>query len=379
MVAHGRGDEVSAARRWPLRASLAAALIALVASGLSMTRLGAKASVTTNGPTTSRTTTSTAHSPTSPVTTRTTATPTTTLVAPGLEAGSTAGPLVAYHAVRDCGLHQLNPVPVTTSSPLSPTTSVPTRERPTSSTFAPTSTRAAAGGTSTIASRPVRTTALRRCRILEVGDSIGAELGWGLQREIGSVPGLDLVTAALSSTGLAATWFYNWPAHLKHLLAKYRPNLVVVCLGANDQQGMSRSGHAVSFATMAWRDAYRGNIDQILGLARHAGAYVLWVGLPMMRPTSYNRGVTLLNSLYAEQVRQSPGAVFVSTSALLATPAGGYRASARVGSHVEVLRASDGVHFSVVGEDIVSTYVVKAIAASFHVLLVASHPMGING
>ncbi|MDE3094349.1 MAG: DUF459 domain-containing protein, partial [Acidobacteriota bacterium] len=229
-----------------------------------------------------------------------------------------------------------------------------------------------------VASR-VRTTPLRRCRFLEIGDSIGADLGWGLQREISSVPGVDLVQADVSSTGLAATWYYNWPEHLKHLLTRYRPNLVVVCLGANDQQGMSRNGHAVSFATMDWRDAYRGNIDQILGLARRAGAYVLWVGLPVMRPTTYNRGVTLLNSLYAERVQRSAGAVFLSTSALLATPTGGYRASARVGSHVEVLRASDGIHFSVIGENVFATYVVKAIAASFHVPLVPLHPMGISG
>jgi uncharacterized protein len=342
------GESGDRLRRWPLRLALAVALVALVASGLSLTRLGAKApSTTSTTPTTSHPTTSTS-SPT----------PTTTLVAPFLEPGSTAGPLVSYRALRGCGFHQVKPTPTTTS---------PSGEGDPSAV------------TTSATTSPVRTTPLRRCRILEIGDSIGTELSWGLEREIGSVSGLDLVATDRTSTGLAATWYYNWPEHLKELLARYRPNLVVVCLGANDQQGMSRSGRAVSFATMAWRDAYRGNIDQILGLARHAGAYVLWVGLPVMRPTSYNRGVILLNSLYAEQVQRSRGAVFVSTSALLASPSGGYRASAKVGSHVEVLRASDGIHFSVIGEDIFSTYVVKAIATSFHVRLVPRHPLGISG
>ncbi|HSN02112.1 MAG TPA: DUF459 domain-containing protein [Acidimicrobiales bacterium] len=332
---------MDATRRWPLRVGLATALLALVVSGVSLTRPGAKAPSTSTSATSSTTTTTSTRS----------TTPTTTLVAPFLEAGSTAGPFASFRALRGCGLHQLDP-----TSPTSSSTSV----------------------SSTVASR-VRTTPLRHCRILEIGDSIGADLGWGLQREISSVPGLDLVQADVSSTGLAATWYYNWPEHFKHLLARYRPNLVVVCLGANDQQGMSRSGHAVSFATMDWRNAYRGNIDQILSLARRAGAYVLWVGLPVMRPTTYNQGVTLLNSLYAERVRLSAGAVFISTSSLLATPTGGYRASARVGSRVEVLRATDGIHFSVIGENVLATYVVKAIAASFHVPLAPRHPMGISG
>lgn len=341
------GESGEHERRWPLRLGLGVALVALVASGLSMTRLGAKAPSATTG--TPRTVPSS--------TTTSLRSPTTTLVAPFLEPGSTAGPLVSYRALRGCGFHQVNSMSSSTSTSVSGAPGVPT----------------------TAVTPPVRTTPLRRCRILEIGDSIGVDLGWGLQREIASVPGLDLVAADRSSTGLAATWYYNWPEHFKHLLVKYRPNLVVVCLGANDQQGMSRGGHAVSFATSAWRDAYRANIDQILGLARRAGAYLLWVGLPVMRPSQYNRGVTLLNSLYAERVRRSGGAVFLSTTALLATPSGAFRASARVGQHVEVLRAPDGIHFTAMGENVLSTYVVKAIAVSFHVTLAPRHPMGISG
>ena len=364
-MAHGQAGETRRAdRRWPLRAGLSVALAALVASGLSMSRLGARTPSTATPPTTSVTTS-----------TPKTAT-TTTLVAPGLEPGSVAGPLVAYRALRNCGLHQLNPVASTTTSTSASASHV---DSSTSTSPSATSTTSAASPTSTDIAPPVRTTALRRCRILEIGDSIGSDLSWGLQRVLGPVPGLDLVAADRSSTGLAATWYYNWPEHLRHLLAKYRPNLVVVCLGANDQQGMSRRGRAVSFAARDWRDAYRGNIDQILGLARHAGAYVLWVGLPVMRPEGYNRGVSLLNSLYAERVRRSAGAVFLSTTALLASASGGYRVSARVGSHVEVLRASDGIHFSVIGENVFATYVVKAIAGAFHVALRPSHPMGISG
>ncbi|HET9090155.1 MAG TPA: DUF459 domain-containing protein [Acidimicrobiales bacterium] len=250
------------------------------------------------------------------------------------------------------------------NSPSTPTSSVTT---PSSAT------------TITVVPRPVRTLPLGHCRILEIGDSIGSELGWGLGREIFKVPGITLIERDKSSTGLAASWYYNWPARLRRLLHRYRPNLVIVCLGANDQQAISRRGTAMDFATPAWRTAYRANIDQILGLARHHGAYLLWVGLPVMRPIQYNRGVTLLNSLYAEQVSRSPGAIFVSTSQLLATSSGEFRRTAHVGTRVEILRANDGIHFTVIGEDVFSTYVVKAIAATLHVNLPLSSPMGING
>ncbi len=331
------GESGGRERRWPLRTGLVVALVALVGTGLSLSRPGVR-SMSSTAPATSVTTTS-------PVPTTST-----TVLAPGLEPGSVAGPLVSYPALRHCGFHETNSPAATPAS-----------------------------GSTTLVPGLVRTLALGHCRILEIGDSIGSELGWGLGREIFKVPGIELIERDKSSTGLAASWYYNWPAHLRGLLHKYRPNLVIVCLGANDQQAISRRGTAMNFATAAWRSAYRANIDQILSLAHHHGAYLLWVGLPVMRPSQYNRGVTLLNSLYAEQVSHSPGAIFVSTSQLLATSSGEFRHTAHVGTRVEILRAPDGIHFTVIGEDVFATYVVKAIAATLHVELPLSAPMGING
>jgi hypothetical protein len=50
-----------------------------------------------------------------------------------------------------------------------------------------------------------------------------------------------------------------------------------------------------------------------------------------------------------------------------------------VGTKVESLRASDGIHFSVIGEDIFATAVVKSISLAFHVPLALRAPMGISG
>jgi hypothetical protein len=337
-------------RRWPLRSVLTVILVALVASGLSLTHLHRASGAR---PSTTLVTTSTGSV--------TTSSPTTTTTSPpgpiGLAAGSVVGPLAALAARAGCGFHELD---ATTSSTTSSTSTTSTTS-------------------STNVAAHVSLSPLGHCRVLEIGDSIGSELGWALQREVGNVAGLNLVTKGRSSTGLSATWFYNWPQHLAAQVKEYRPNLVVICLGANDQQGLAVKGGALAFATQAWRDEYVARVTQMLDIARRAGAYVLWVGLPVMRPVGYNQGVSLLNSLYAKSVATAPGAVFLSTSALLATPAGHYRASARVGSSVQVLRATDGIHFSVIGEDIFATAVVKALSAAFHVPLPLSHPMGISG
>src|SRR5579872_7184314 len=68
-----------------------------------------------------------------------------------------------------------------------------------------------------------RVVGLGHCTILEIGDSLGNDLGWGLARELRSMPGLRLIQLDKSSTGLAAGWFYNWHHHLATDLRRYHP------------------------------------------------------------------------------------------------------------------------------------------------------------
>jgi hypothetical protein len=214
--------------------------------------------------------------------------------------------------------------------------------------------------------------------VLEIGDSLGNDLGWGLARELGHERGVTLVQADRSSTGLVATWFYDWPAHLAALLARVHPDLTIVCLGGNDEQGLTSHGASYAFATPQWRTAYRSRVRAIDLLATRARSYVLWVGMPIMAPYGYRQGVAILNSIYRSVAAAVPGVTFVASWTLFAD-AGQYRASAPV-NHVDaVLRASDGIHFTVVGENVFATYVAGVLAAVYHVPLALSEPARITG
>jgi len=58
------------------------------------------------------------------------------------------------------------------------------------------------------------------------------------------------------------------------------------------------NGCALVCGTAAWEKAYLSDIREIITEATSTGAYVLWVGLPIMQPVAYSQGVALLNSLY---------------------------------------------------------------------------------
>ena len=217
----------------------------------------------------------------------------------------------------------------------------------------------------------VRSRAVGRCTVLEIGDSLGEDLGIGLGQVLAPSTGLNLVMLDKVSTGLANSGYYNWPVHLAADLRQYHPQLV---LGANDKQGMLVNGCALVCGTAAWEKAYLSDVREIIPEATSVGAYVLWIGLPIMQSLAYSQGVALLNSLYKLGVTTEADATFVPTWSLFANPKGLFESAAAVNSVETTLRASDGIHFSPAGWDVLATYVIHEMALVYHVKLVPASP-----
>jgi hypothetical protein len=315
---------------WSLRATLFCVALVLVAAGLVLERLdvaGARPATTTLAPTTS-TTSTTGTATTAPTTT-------TTLLAPGVEESAPRAGRTPSH----CPL---------SLAPLSGSSATKLNLLP------------------------------RRCTVLEIGDSLGDDLGWGLRRQLSGYPWLNLVQEDKSSSGLANSWFYDWPAHLATFLHQYHPNILVVCLGGNDQQNFYVKGVFEAVGSTRWRATYSHYVRQIVDIARGAGAQVLWVGLPVMEPTYYSRGAAMLDSLYAAAILNVQGTAYVPTWRLFATSNGAYRGDAAVNGVSQQLRAADGIHFSEVGENVLATYVLAQMSVVFHLPLRAAEPAVIS-
>jgi lysophospholipase L1-like esterase len=220
--------------------------------------------------------------------------------------------------------------------------------------------------------------ALGHCRLLEIGDSLGDDLEYGIRHELQFTSGLTLIQRNKVSTGLSASWFYNWPAHLKTDLRKYRPNLVVILFGANDEQALDVNGASQPFGSPKWRSAYVARVRKIDRLVTKAGAYAFWVGLPIAAPKSYSEGLQTLNAIYKQVALSTPGVTFQPMWHLLATKNGNYRGGAVVNDVQTALRVADGIHFTEKGDLVIGTFIAKQLSTVYNVRLRPEEPAYID-
>lgn len=221
--------------------------------------------------------------------------------------------------------------------------------------------------------------AVGHCTLLEVGDSVGDQVAWGFERHVPAGAGLNVIRLDRPSTGLAVTSFYNWPTKLATALRAYKPQAVIICLGANDQQGIYVNGSSVPFGGPAWQTAYSARVRKMVDEATQAGALVLWIGLPVMQPPRYDAGAQTLNRVYQQVVSTNPRARFIPTRAVLATTSGRFMSAATVDGQRRTLRRQDGIHLTEAGADVMGTYVLRQLATLFNVRLQAADPVVITG
>ena len=215
---------------------------------------------------------------------------------------------------------------------------------------------------------------LGTCKVLLVGDSLGNNLAYGMIPQLSETPTLTFTRQAKASTGLSNPWFYNWHTHLATFLKTYKPNMVIVFLGANDRQDYVINGVRQVFGTEAWKKTYRANITKLATAATKSGAYVLWVGMPIMKPYNYAKGITLIDEQFSMTVPKVPGAIYLGTRAYTADASGAYRGWANVNGKYSQIRGEDGIHFSTLGQQVIATYVINYINRAYHVKLVPHNP-----
>ncbi|MHB8243842.1 MAG: SGNH/GDSL hydrolase family protein [Acidimicrobiales bacterium] len=193
--------------------------------------------------------------------------------------------------------------------------------------------------------------------MLDIGDSIGEDLGFGLGDVFAQDPWVHVIQKAKIDTGLARPDYYNWPVALESDIRTYHPGVVVIMMGANDNQPLiTASGQSVPTGTAAWNRQYRQRIKLLMQEVVASGAHAIWVGLPPLQSPAVNSAFALhLNKMAQQLAKSVRGVTYVSSWSTLAGPRGQFVQYKTVSGSVQQIRYSDGVHLAPTGWDLLAS------------------------
>jgi hypothetical protein len=187
-------------------------------------------------------------------------------------------------------------------------------------------------------------------RVAVVGDSLAAGIGYFAERVFKPFF-VEVYKQGRISTGLARPDYFNWPAQMQQIVERADPDLVLVMLGENDNQGLLNPDGTLEqdIGTFDWAAHYEARVERFAKIATDGGAHVVWIGLPNERDRGRWDFIQKQNSIYQAVADRLPNVAYFDTWDTFAAADGGYSAYYRDGNKVTQIRADDGVHFNTDG------------------------------
>ncbi|MEA4857991.1 DUF459 domain-containing protein [Solidesulfovibrio sp.] len=194
-------------------------------------------------------------------------------------------------------------------------------------------------------------------KLLVVGDSLAIGLSLSLRRSVAELENLELIEEGKVSSGLANPKYYDWGRALRVFLDKYKPDVVVVMMGANDAKyiNLNEKPRPAGSPNKTWPEVISMRVENFLDAMQERGVRNYWIGLPIMGEPSYARQAEVMNDIVKTECGRFSTSRYLDTWTLLADDQGNYSTFLPNEKGVKIkVRANDKVHFTVAGGDILA-------------------------
>jgi hypothetical protein len=207
----------------------------------------------------------------------------------------------------------------------------------------------------------IKTVRSKGPNVLLMGDSMMVSLAPTLKKGILGLGGTTSVDARVS-TGLARPDVYNWPQAVHRKAKKEKYDYIVVVLGTNDGQDFAKNGRVLPYGSRDWVAEYRTRLKKMMATScRAASQKVLWLGLPPMRKTSFNRKIHRINSWIKRQSTKFDCVEYVDLNDVYGDQKGRYLAYKDINAQLEKIRTSDGIHITRIGGKLLTKEIIPII------------------
>ncbi len=202
-------------------------------------------------------------------------------------------------------------------------------------------------------------------KLLVVGDSLAIGLSLSLRRSVAELENVELIEEGKVSSGLANPKYYDWGRALRVFLDKYKPDIVVIMMGANDAKyiNINEKPRPAGSANKTWPEVFSMRVENFLEALQERGVRNYWIGLPIMGDAPYAKQAEVMNDIVKAECGRFSISRYLDTWSLLADDQGNYSTFLPNEKGVKIkVRANDKVHFTVAGGDILAQSFLTTLA-----------------
>ena len=165
----------------------------------------------------------------------------------------------------------------------------------------------------------------KQLRVAVVGDSLAAGVGYFAERVFKPF-WAEVFKQGRISTGLARLDYFNWHGADATIVDRADPDLIVVMVGENDNQGLLYPDGTLEqdIGTYEWARAYQDRVEQFARIATQGGAHVVWVGLPNSSDKERWAFIQRQNEIFEAVADGLPNVGYFDTWDTFAAADGGY-------------------------------------------------------
>lgn len=224
---------------------------------------------------------------------------------------------------------------------------------------------------------PAAAPAVRRDRynVVVLGDSLGDGTWAGLYHVLRQDKRFNVIKKSRVATGFSRQDYFDWNAEVRNIAAETRIDIAVVVMGTNDRQPIVEDGKRHALFEPGWRDIYERRVDDFTATLKATGAQIYWMELPVMKSPRFGADMAQFNAIFEARAAAN-NVTFVRTEGLATGADGGYTAYGpdRFG-RTKLLRAEDGIHFTMPGYELLGERIANAMLADLDGGRIAAAPV----
>jgi hypothetical protein len=198
-------------------------------------------------------------------------------------------------------------------------------------------------------------------RLAVFGDSLANDLAKALDRFYAEDPNIVILAQGVGDTGFVRRDVMDWGAKINEAITANTFDIAVFIIGINDRQKMRINDASYGSLSPEWSVEYQNRVAAVVSALRAANKPTIWVGLPPMAKTEYNKtmsGISEIQRLAAF----GGGAEFLDIYERFVDDEGKYTSYGPDlnGKNVR-MRKDDGIHFSSAGADKLAFYLAQTL------------------